>query len=189
MEFVNKIKKKLADAKRERYYRKGQLPWQLEGMHRDIKEYMPLENAKSVLIYTDMPDTQKLQQFKDFYNYCKDRAIEVLFVHYLPEGQEEINIKKLPKNIKLQTIQDENLSELGEVSGPYLQRLKAKNWDLVILDLDDMNMPIEYLLHLTKAKCIISDSGVNHKYPDVQYSTERTAEDNIIKLVQSKLEK
>ncbi len=183
MEFINKIKKKLADARREKDYRKGLLPWQLEGMHRENKEFIPLEDANSILVFTDKPDALKLSQLTELYKIGKDKTMEVLMIHYLPEEQTDIDPKTLPKNINLKTVTDEDITELGEVKGGYLSRLRAKNWDLVVLDLEEMNMPVEYILHLTNAKCIISDTDVNYNYADVQYSTERTEEDNIIELV------
>ncbi len=187
MEFVNRIKKKLADAKRDRYYRKKQLPWQLEGFYREGKEYVSLADAKSILIFTDKPTDPKLEQLRNLFNSCKNKAIEVLFVHYLPEDQDDIIPSTLPTDIRLQTITEDDISDLGEVSGPYLERMKAKYWDLVVLDLEKISMPLEYLLYLTKTKCIISDTDVKYSYSDVQYSTQKTKDDNLLNLLISKI--
>ncbi len=182
MEFINKIKSKLADAKRERYYRKKQLPWQLEGKDRPDRSFIPINEGQNLLIFTENIDEQKAKQLREIYKTYKDRAQECMIVQYIPEESEFEHVKP-PERINLHTVRDANISDLGEVSGSFIDRLSSKRWDLVAVDLSTMTMPMDYLLHLTHAKCIVSDTEVPYNEADVQYHTEKKPDDNLLTLI------
>lgn len=182
MEFINKIKSKLADAKRERYYRKRQLPWQMEGKERPDKAYVPISESRNILVLTENIDGTKADQLKQIYDAYKEHAYECMFVQYVPEDSDFAQVRP-PEGINLHTVRDENISDLGEVSGSFIERLRSKRWDVIAIDLDKMSMPMDYLLYLANAKCIISDTNVPYMAADVQYHTAKQPQDNLLTLV------
>ncbi len=182
MEFINKIKNKLADAKRDRYYRKKQLPWQLEGKDRTERAYIPLKDSQSMLILTENLDKNKVDNLKNIYQLYKERAYECLIVQYIPEDSDFDHFVP-PQGINLYTIKDANISDLGEVSGAFMDRLKSKKWDIVALDLDNLTMPMDYILYLIQARCIISDTNRSYDEADIQYDTAKNEEDNLLKFI------
>ncbi len=168
MELIKKIKHKRALAKRDRSYRQGQLPWQLEGVDRSKKEYFEIKNANSILIITVNPSRAEMDKLNELYRLAQKKAVEVLILVYLDEGHLHIS-EYLPKNLPLYTITDENINMLGEIQGVYMSRLQSKTWDIGILLMQANTMATDYLLYISNIRCIISQENDQLWAADVQY--------------------